>query len=134
MSSAPMKFFHRCAEFLPKDTLNDIPKNTRGIYILFMKNGSNFDAIYIGMSRGEISGIRARLRGHAKSKRKSSAWSHFSLYEVHDNISSSEIEELEGLLRNIYRKDSKAHKFNKQKSYRKLQRIKVNDLKKWNPR
>ena len=133
MPIAKMKLFKRCAEFRPKGTQEDIPFNTRGIYILFKKHGSSFDAIYIGMATGLKSGIRGRIRIHARGS-KANYWTHYSIYEVHDNITSHEIEELEGLLRNIYRKDSKANAFNKQKSFRNLQRIKVNDLKKWNPR
>src|ERR1017187_6611335 len=105
MPIAKMKFFKQCTEFCPKVDKKYIPPNTRGIYILYMKKGAKYDAIYIGMSRGKKLGIRERIFGHANSKRKSSNWSHFSFFEVHDNISSLEIEEIEGLLRHIYRKD-----------------------------
>ena len=96
MPSAKMIFFKRCAEFRSRELLNQIPNNTRGIYALFKQNGPKYDAIYIGMSRGEKMGVKGRLKAHLKSSRKSSEWTHFSIYEVHDNITSREVEELEG--------------------------------------
>lgn len=70
-------------------------------------------------------GIRARLRRHANSKRKRDLWTHFSAFEVWPNISEAEISELEGLLREIYRKDKRANKLNRQKRCRRIQRVKV---------
>ncbi|GAF97179.1 unnamed protein product, partial [marine sediment metagenome] len=32
-------------------------------------------------------------------------WTHFSIFEVWENITENEIKELEGLFRQIYRKD-----------------------------
>src|SRR5690349_10190103 len=66
-----------------------------------------FDVVYVGLSR---SGVRARLRAHARVK--SDLWTHFSLFEVFDNVRDEEIEELEGLLRQIYRMDSRANRLN----------------------
>ena len=132
MPIAPMKFIKRCAEWIPKDKRKYIPRNTRGIYVLFQKKGEDtYDVVYIGMSSGEITGIGSRLRRHAKSKSKGSHWSHFSLFEVHDNISEDEVAELEGLFRHIYRKDSTANLFNKQKRHHNLFRIRENDFKLW---
>jgi len=75
------------------------------------------------------SGIRGRLMGHKKSETK--IWDHFSIFKVWDNISDSEVEELEGLFREIYRKDTTVNRFNKQKKYKKLQDVQVNKLSKW---
>ncbi len=132
MPISKMKFIKRCAEFIPKDERKNIPPNTRGIYVLFQKSGNKiYNAVYVGMARGKKTGIHGRINSHALSKTKGSSWSHFSLFEVHDNISIEEIEELEGLLRHIYRFDLKANPFNQQRRYKKLLSIRNNKLEKW---
>jgi hypothetical protein len=83
--------------------------------------------VYIGMA--PRSGIRGRLMGHQKSKEK--IWSHFSIFKVWDNVSESEIAELEGLFREIYRKDKRANRFNKQKKCKKIQMVREDNLGKW---
>ena len=113
MPIAEMRFIKRCAEWRPKEERIDIPENTRGFYVLFKKTGRSFNVVYVGMARCEKTGMFERITRHAKSKRKGPHWSHFSLFEVHDNISEQEVEELEGLFRHIYRKDKNANKFNK---------------------
>ena len=42
----------------------------------------------------------------------------FSIFEIWDNIREDEIKELEGLFREIYKKDSSANKLNKQKGFK----------------
>lgn len=133
MPIAKMRFIKRCAEFIPKEKRKNIPSNTRGVYILFNEVGKkDFNAVYVGMARGKKTGIHGRLNSHALSKTKGSSWSHFSIFEVHDNISVSEIEELEGLLRHVYRFDFYANPFNQQRRYRKLIDVRDNNLKGWN--
>lgn len=132
MPVSKMKFIKRCAEFIPKEERKNIPPNTRGIYILLQKlNTKDYNVVYVGMARGDKTGMHGRLNSHALSKTKGSSWSHFSLYEVHDNISTEEIEELEGLLRHIYRFDLHANPFNQQRRYKKLLRVRNNKLQTW---
>jgi hypothetical protein len=73
------------------------------------------------MARALKGGIKYRLRSHRR--KKAAAWTHFSIYEVWDNITESEVEELEGLFRHIYRRDPRANKFNQQRSFRKMKTI-----------
>jgi hypothetical protein len=73
-------------------------------------------------------GIRARLEAHANSKRKRELWTHFSAFVVWPNIREAEITELEGLFREIYRKDKRANRLNRQKRYRKIQNVRVRDV------
>ena len=47
-------------------------------------------------------------------------WTHCSVYEVWDNITQEQVEELEGLFRHIYRKDIAANQLNAQKAYKPL--------------
>ena len=73
--------------------------------------------------------IRGRLRRHKASRTK--IWSHFSIFEVWDNIAEADVCELEGLFREIYRKDKRANRFNKQKKFRKLQNVREDNLENW---
>jgi hypothetical protein len=73
------------------------------------------------MARGEKSGVKGRLQNHRKTKPK--FWTHFSVYEVWDNITREQVEELVGLFRHIYRHDANASKLNVQKSYKPLLKI-----------
>ena len=57
-----------------------------------------YAVVYIGMARGPKSGMRERLSSHARGTKKDE-WTHFSIFEVWDNIREEEVEELEGLLR-----------------------------------
>lgn len=140
MPVTELRLIKRCAEFCEKDKKSCIPDNTRGIYVLFnrrrllhprmKKIEDRFDVVYIGMARGERSGARGRLYEHARSD-KQGKWTHFSLFEVHDNIFGEEIVELEGLFRHIYRKDAGANPLNAQKGFAKLNRAGKVKLEDW---
>ena len=101
----------------------------RGIYALHRHRPriKKYDVVYVGMADGD-GGIRARLKVHANSKRKREMWTHFSAFAVWPNITESEIAELEGLFREIYRKDKRANKLNRQKKCKKIQQCRVRDL------
>jgi len=62
---------------------------------------------------------------------KQDLWTHFSVFEVHDNVRGEEIEELEGLLRHIYRRDSGANRLNEQRAFAKLNRVRSKQLDDW---
>ena len=131
MSISPTRFIKRCAQWIPKSDSNLIPGGTRGIYALhhWRPRAQKYDVVYIGMApRG---GIRSRLRSHKKSATK--IWSHFSVFEVWDNIGEDEVSELEGLFREIYRKDERANRFNKQKQCKRIRTVRNNNLVLWKP-
>lgn len=132
MAISELRLIKRALEYVPKENINLVPYGTRGIYALYQKalNGENYDLVYIGMARGLKMGIRKRLRSHKKNK--PNLWSHFSMFEVWDNITEEEVEELEGLFRHLFKKDSKANSLNKQKAYKKLERVRKSTLKDWN--
>jgi hypothetical protein len=122
----------RCAvQWIPKDKIDSVPKGFRGIYALHRHRPriKKFDVVYVGMAEGGI-GMRARLRAHANSKRKRKLWTHFSAFEVWPNITQAEITELEGLFREIYRKDKRANALNRQKRHKNIQAVRVRDLEK----
>ncbi|MGC2420353.1 MAG: hypothetical protein WA405_01750 [Candidatus Acidiferrales bacterium] len=132
MPISKLKFIKYCAEFRKKDVIKLIPPNTRGIYALLKQHGKKkYDVVYIGMSGAAKAGIRGRLLSHEKKKK--GLWSHFSVFEVWDNITEEEVRELEGLLRHIYRKDTRANKIARQKAFGKLKsrKVRIRDLKKW---
>jgi hypothetical protein len=110
-----------------KESLKMIPKMIRGVYILFKEcaggiagtkgtlNGKYYEVVYIGVAgigTAGQSGIRGRLQKHAKSRKD---WTHFSYFEVHDNVSADEILELESLLLVIFRHDDRIEIENRQK-------------------
>ena len=94
-------------------------RGTRGIYVLYRRRRPRgdhrtrrFDVVYIGPANVSV---RRRLQSHVRQK--GDEWTHFSLYEVWDNIRQDEIAELEGLFRHIYRFDFHANRLNIAKSY-----------------
>ncbi len=136
MSISRLRFIKRCAEFLPRTEIKNIPANTRGFYTLLNYVGNEtYDVVYVGMSGGKKAGIHSRISGHARSKRKNPKgkilWTHFSVFEVWDNIYETEIREIEGILRHIYRKDTYANILNKQVRFKSLIKIRENKLRKW---
>lgn len=132
MPASELRLIKRCAEFRPRDEVNLVPLNTRGIYVLLgEKQGGKFEVVYVGMAGGQNAGARGRMMSHSRSKTKGKLWTHFSLFEVWDNITQAEVAELEGLFRHIYRKDSRANRINKQRSFKKLKKVKFNKLKNW---
>jgi hypothetical protein len=127
MPVSELKLIKRCVEFCDVNEIQQIPYNTRGIYVLFKhcrrKGEDRYDVVYIGMTRGPKSGARGRLSAHHRSKTKKDKWTHFSLFEVWDNITEAEVSELEGLFRHIYRKDTRANPLNVQKGFKKLKEV-----------
>jgi hypothetical protein len=130
MPVAPTRWIKRLAEFRPKEEADLVPGSTRGIYVLFRHRRLKgaYDVVYVGLS---TTGIRPRLRSHRRSRTKAALWSHFSVFEVWDNVSEAEISELEGLFRHIYRHDSKANRLNKQRTHRPLRKVRLNELTSW---
>ncbi len=130
MPESQLKFFKHCAEILPKKERTLVPKKRRGLYVLYDQHRSNgremYDVVYIGMT---TSGFGGRLRSH--EKHKGDLWTHFSVFEVWDNIRDDEIAELEGLFRHLYRRDARANNLNIQRAFKKMKKIRNNNFKKW---
>jgi hypothetical protein len=124
--ASPLKLVQSCAQWISKTQIDSVPNGLRGIYALHRHRPriSKYDVVYVGMADGKA-GIRARLKTHASSKRKRKLWTHFSMYAVWPNITEAEIVELEGLFREIYRKDKRANALNRQRRCRQLQNVRV---------
>jgi hypothetical protein len=84
----------------------DVPLSTRGVYVLYEEVAKDtYNTIYIGVAGlGSTGGggVRGRLKRHNVRIKN---WTHFSLFEVHDNITADEIREIEALLLGIFRHD-----------------------------
>ena len=130
MPESPLRLVKRFAEFKHKDLVKQVPRSRRGLYVLYRlaeDNGKKYyDVVYVGMA---TRGIRGRLESHVK--RKKDLWTHFSAFEVWDNIRDEEIIELEGLFRHLYRKDSRANGLNVQRTFKKAVKVRQNQPKKW---
>jgi hypothetical protein len=73
-----------------------------------------YEVSYIGVAgvaKDATTGMGGRLKNHAKNK---TGWTHYSIFEVHDNVTGEEIRELEGLLLRIFRHDPRIELDNKQ--------------------
>jgi hypothetical protein len=130
MAERKLRLIKRMAEFQPIENVKHVPRKRRGIYVLYrrrMRGGKEyFNVVYVGMAR---SGMQGRLKTH--QRKKDGLWTHFSVYEVWDNIRDEEIEELEGLFRFIYRKDSGANALNVQRNFKKAKSVRQNNLRLW---
>ena len=133
MPVSELRYIKRCAEFRPRKDMRFVPGNTRGIHALlrYRPRLKRYDVVYVGMAAGPKAGIRSRLMSHSRSKRKRKLWTHFSLFEVWENIRGEEVQELEGLFRHIYRKDTQTIRLNLQRSFKKLRKVRGNDLREW---
>lgn len=134
MPQSPLRLIRRCAEYKPQEELGDLPKGLRGIYVLYQsrkRNGTQkYNVVYVGMTwAGSKRGMLRRLRSHRK--KKAGLWTHFSVYEVWDNIRDDEIRELEGLFRHIYRKDAQANRLNVARGFKTIRRVKLQNLANW---
>jgi hypothetical protein len=124
MPTSPHSIFKNSFEFKEISEIEKIPKGIRGIYILYKAEGQKAkNVVYVGMARGEKYGARSRLKSHKKSEKKKNLWTHFSVFEVWDNISAQEVAELEGLFRHIYRLDTTANILNIQREHKPLAAI-----------
>jgi len=133
MAVSELRLIKNCVEFIHQDNVENVPRRTRGLYVLFKYRSrlDKYDVVYIGMAGGEKkAGIGGRLRAHKKNK--GDLWTHFSVFEVWDNIREDEIRELEGIFRHIYREDTRANRLNIQRSFKKLSKIRrKTNKKKW---
>ena len=136
MSQSLLRLIRKCAEYLPQDHVLKIPAGIRGIYVLYSRSPNrrtrtpNYNVVYVGMGGlGEHGGIRSRLRRHRRTQQ--ALWTHFSIFEVWDNIRDEEIRELEGLFRHIYRHDAQAGSLSKARTFRALRRLRDNRIAAW---
>jgi hypothetical protein len=131
MGDNQLFLFKNYIEHVPKADLKEmVPELVRGIYVLFNEdNDKKMNVVYIGRSAiGSKQGIGARIVSHTKEKK---AWSHFSVFEVWDNVSNMVVEELEALILHIYARDGSANGLNIQKNSKRFHSIRRADRNSW---
>jgi hypothetical protein len=112
-----------------------VPPVTRGVYVLYRerlpkrKSGRPiYEVSHIGVAgvaTEATTGMSSRLKNHHKNK---AGWTHYSIFEVHDNVRGEEIRELEGLLLRIFRDDPRVALSNEQLGGKVLNRLSGKDL------
>ena len=131
MPSSVHSIFKNSFEFLTVEDIGKVPMKTRGIYVLYVISGKEKNVVYVGMARGENAGMRGRLRRHEKDAKKAGLWTHFSVFEVWDNISSQQVEDLEGMFRHIFRYHGGANLLATQLSHKPLDKIRRKSVTEW---
>jgi hypothetical protein len=129
-----MRFIESSAEFRGKNEIGQMPKGIRGIYALLKERprlNKKYDVVYIGMARRGTGGVKSRLLKHRRSKKKGPLWTHFSVYSVRPKIPDSVVEELEELFRHIYRRDTRANKLARQKTFGLLRATRKRNFREW---
>ena len=122
MSKLYSAFFKRSYEYIAIADIKSIPARIKGIYVLYSQESEDqFSVVYIGMARGSKSGARGRIEKHKKSK--SNLWTHCSVFEVRDEVTGAQVQELEGLFRHLYCRDPVANRLNKQRGYGVLKKL-----------
>lgn len=134
MMQSPLRLIKRCIEFLSQEDVRRVPGSLRGIYVLYKQippaKAKKYCVVYVGMSAsGKTRGIRRRLRAHRRDK--GDLWTHFSVFQVWDNIRDEEITELEGLFRHLYRKDPDANRLNIHRGFPAIRRIRNTPIEDW---
>lgn len=134
MAQSPLRLIKRCTEFRPQEDIEALPGYLRGLYVLYRherKAGRDrYSVVYVGMSAaGRRRGIKWRLQKHRNSKGEH--WTHFSVFQVWDNIRDEEVRELEGLFRHLYRKDPEANRLNIARGFKAMRGIRDNELGRW---
>ena len=119
-----LRFIKRWKRYEPRENLRQIQRKTRGVYVLYQHvSRESYNVVYIGVAglgKTGGGGVRGRLESHNTRIKN---WTHFSIFEVHDNITREEIREVEALLLGIFRHDPRIRLANKHKGSNKLYQL-----------
>ena len=130
MPESPLRLIRRCAEYKAIDQIRFVGRARRGVYVLYRKRRikatDTYTVVFIGLA---TTSMRRALQIHRRTK--GSLWTHFSVFEVWDNIRGEEIVELAGLFRHFYKKDPRASRLNVKRGFKKIRKVRDNDLAKW---
>ena len=123
-AQSPLRLIKRWRRYQARGEWTGVPNRTRGIYVLYRNKGTKkHEVVYIGVAglgKSGRGGIKGRLRSH---NRKKKGWTHYSFFEVHDNVFTEEIRELEALLLGIFRHDPRIKLLNMQTGSKKLYKL-----------
>jgi len=125
---SPLRLIKSWRRYAKRETVGEVPPITRGVYVLYKEDAGDYKVSYIGvggLSAVAKSAVTSRLKSHALHRPKKD-WSHYSVFEVHDNITHDEIRELEALMLGIFRDDPQIELKNTQLGSKKLRKTRVN--------
>lgn len=124
-----LRFIKRWKRYELRKNWSKVPRQTRGVYVLYRNRSANrHEVVYIGVAGLGVTGgggVRSRLKSHNQKIRN---WTHYSIFEVHDNVTREEIREFEALLLGIFRHDPRIKLTNKQKGSKKLRQLRRHGL------
>lgn len=128
MKVSPCYLFSRSVEFCEIEQLDMMLPYMKGIYVLYQcYDDGHMEVVYIGVGLGKANGIKGQLMIHRDQQ--PNVWSHFSVFEVWDNITKKQIKELAGFFRHVYRQAPYAMRGAAEtKEYEPLVRIRRLDL------
>jgi len=126
---APLRLIKRCRLYVERGK-GKIPSVTRGLYVLYnyREKSKEYQVFYIGVAGVSKdakfrSSVGRRIKRHINSKSKGGKWTHYSFFEVHDNVSREEIIELEGLFLRIFAADERIELANANSGSKTLKRL-----------
>jgi len=115
--------FKRCRLYEEKSESRYLFPKQRGIYALYKevtgkgkvtskkaKREKLYQITYVGVGgigEKQGQGMEGRIKNHRSGPKKKEDWTHYSIFEVHDNISPEEIRELEWLILIMFGKDDR---------------------------
>jgi hypothetical protein len=128
-----LRIVKRWRRYEPRESREFLRPITRGVYVLYREvSGKNTEPIYhtvyigvAGVAKEAKSGIGGRLQSHRKHR---TDWTHYSFFEVHDNVTREEILELESLFLTIFRHDPRIQLENKQKDSTRLYKLRGKEV------
>jgi hypothetical protein len=130
---SPLRIIKRWRRYEKRGDWTYLPPLTRGLYVLYKEQNHSISkklknkdkiahVVYIGVAGfGKNNGIGGRLRSHHSDYKKD--WTHYSFFEVHDNISSEEIRELETFLLAIFCHDPRIELSNRTHGSQRLRNL-----------
>jgi hypothetical protein len=120
-----LRLIKRWKRYEPRKNWSAVPRDTRGVYVLYKNESDEYRVVYIGVAGlGSTGGggARSRLKRH-NLRMPARKWTHYSLFEVHDNVTRDEIREIEALLLGIFRDDERIQLANQQTGSKKFTKL-----------
>jgi len=133
---SPLRIIKRWRRYERRGDWKYLLPITRGVYVLYKEQKQSVSekrtnpivhVVYIGVAgvgKDPKTGVGGRLRSHDKTKKD---WTHYSFFEVHDNVSREEILELESFLLGIFRHDPRIGLENKVRSSKHMWNLRLNN-------
>lgn len=123
MKVSPCYLFCRSLELCSAAEIEFVPPATKGIFVLYRHIENDLmELVYIGAGMGDQDGLKGQLQMHRNLQHH--AWTHFSIFQVWENIPKKQMKELAGFFRHVYRNTGYAKSVMETHEYKPLTRIK----------